>query len=193
MSENSNLQLLIIQQPGTLSASFFQTYRENDRKAVINPCLILQLVKIESSGEINKSTESLGNISQFIATASLFSADGTDSSFVAVESLQKDPKYQPYVASIMQKYDLNLKSVPYERVIDGNTVSQCHILRDVSGSLGAYFVFEDVSVHIDGLFKLKICIHDIARSPSLICSIMTEPFRSLASKEYNYLGGKRVE
>lgn len=184
--------LLIVQQPGTLSASFFQTYRENDRKSVINPCPIIQLVKIEPSGVINKSIESLGNISQLVGNASLLSIDNKDVSFVSVDSLQKNPKFHSYVSSIKEKYDSNIKSVPYERVLDGNTVSQCHILRDVYGSLGAYFVFEDIAVNLEGLFRLKVCIHDLNRPPSPICCIITEPFRSLASKEYNYLGGIQI-
>jgi hypothetical protein len=189
MAEQSKYALLVVQQPGPISASFFNSYRENDRKTVVNPCPILQLVKIEDSGEINKSIESLGNISQFVGNASLLSVDDEDVSFVSVSSLEKNPKLHTVVNAIKDKYDSNMKSVPYERVLDGTTVSQCHILRDVYGTVGAYFVFEDLAINLDGLFKLKVAIHDISDPPSLLCTIITEPFRALTSKEYNYLGG----
>ena len=182
-------ELSIIQQPGPLSASFFHSYRENDRKSVINPCPILQLVKIEDSGKISKSLESLGNISQYVGSASLLSNDGNDVSFVSVSSLTKDPKLHSIVNAIRGKYDSNISSVPYERVLVGTTVSQCHILRDLCGTLGAYFVFEDLAINLDGIFKLKVAIHDLGEMPSLLCTITTEPFRSLTSTEVNYLGG----
>jgi hypothetical protein len=182
-------KLLIIQQPGPLSASFFHSYRENDRKSVINPCPILQLVKIEDSGKFSKSLESLGNITQYVGSASLLSNDGHDVSFVSVSSLTEDLKLHSVVNAIRDKYDSNTSSVPYERVLAGTTVSQCHILRDLCGTLGAYFIFEDLAINLDGIFKLKVVIHDLTEIPSLLCTITTEPFRSKNSTEVNYLGG----
>ena len=182
-------KLLIIQQPGPVSASYFHSIRENDRKTVINPCPILQLVKIEDSGKISKSVDILGNTSQYIGSASLLSNDGNDVSFVSVSSLTEDPKLHTVVNVIRGKYDSNISSVPYERVLDGTTVSQCHILRDLCGTLGAYFIFEDLAINLDGIFKLKVVIHDITEIPSLLCTVTTETFRSLTSTEVNILGG----
>ena len=126
-----------------------------------------------------------------VAHAILLSPDDEDLTFVSVKALEKDPQLKSCVDAINSQYDgKNLISVPFERVLCGNTVSQCHFLRDLCGNLGAYFIFEDLSVNITGKFKIKICASNIMNNiDRKLYSIISDPFQILSSKETNYLKG----
>ena len=49
-----------------------------------------------------------------------------------------------------------------ERLLCGKIVSSCYVLNDTLGDTGAYFIFEDLSVNMEGKYKLKISITDLS-------------------------------
>ncbi|TPX63426.1 hypothetical protein SpCBS45565_g06620 [Spizellomyces sp. 'palustris'] len=55
-------------------------------------------------------------------------------------------------------------SKPYVGTLFGSLVSQCHFLTDLSGTKGAYFVFPELCIRVEGTFKLKIILSNLARS-----------------------------
>lgn len=55
-----------------------------------------------------------------------------------------------------------LSAAKVETMLEGKLVSPCYILTDLKGDLGAYFIFEDLSVNIEGKYKLKISVTDLS-------------------------------
>jgi hypothetical protein len=48
-----------------------------------------------------------------------------------------------------------------ERLLCGKIVSSCYVLNDTLGDTGAYFIFEDLSVNMEGKYKLRISVTDL--------------------------------
>ncbi|KAJ3290077.1 hypothetical protein HDU76_007445 [Blyttiomyces sp. JEL0837] len=46
----------------------------------------------------------------------------------------------------------------WESTLFGSIVSSCHFLTDLTGQKGAYFVFPDLSVRVEGTYRLKIVL-----------------------------------
>lgn len=51
----------------------------------------------------------------------------------------------------------------WERTLTGSLVSSSHYLTDLTGSKGAYFVFPDLSCRVEGNFRLRIILTNLAR------------------------------
>ncbi|KAI8909978.1 velvet factor-domain-containing protein [Powellomyces hirtus] len=51
----------------------------------------------------------------------------------------------------------------WERVLMGSMVSSCHYLCDLNGLKGAYFVFPDLSLRVEGIFRLRMSLYNLAR------------------------------
>ncbi|RKO86560.1 velvet factor, partial [Blyttiomyces helicus] len=51
----------------------------------------------------------------------------------------------------------------WERSLIGSVVSSCHYLTDLGGSKGAYFIFPDLAIRIEGRFRLKLILSNLAR------------------------------
>ena len=43
----------------------------------------------------------------------------------------------------------------------GSTLSACFRLLDLNGQWGAYFLFPEICLRLEGLFALKFTIHDV--------------------------------
>ena len=130
----------------------------------MSPCPIFQLVKIDEFGQIQREIQYLGDISWWVAHILLYSDNNEDVSLVNTKSLEKDPQYLVYAEHIQaRKVEDDGSIFLYERLLEGNTVSSCHILTDLYGKKGAYFVFEDLSVKIEGYFRLKVFVSDLSQ------------------------------
>lgn len=149
-------QLLVIQQPGSVSST--SLFGEKMARRVVSAPPIFQLVKKTSDGKIIKDPSELGNVSLMVAHLALLSTEDKDVSFINTKSLENTPQYQMYS---LQKTSLE-NTCLYERILEGSLVSNCHFLTDLLGKKGAYFVFEDLSIKIEGLFKLFVIVNDLS-------------------------------
>ncbi|KAJ3169045.1 hypothetical protein HDU87_000872 [Geranomyces variabilis] len=79
----------------------------------------------------------------------------------------------------------------WERVLGGMMVSSCYYLSDLNGLKGAYFVFPDLTIRVDGTFRLRMSLFNLASlgahsdKPAVtICTVLTQPFRSYTARDY---------
>ena len=156
--------LVVLQQPGSVEANCFRGYRSN--RSYISPCPIFQLVVKDENCCLQRKYSSLGDVDQFIAHAVILSEEGENQTWVSTESLQHDPKERLYLQQLKsrQKEQVGHEEplMKAERLLCGNIVSSCHVLNDISGYTGAYFIFEDLSVNIEGKYKLRISVTDLS-------------------------------
>ncbi|KAF2001873.1 hypothetical protein P154DRAFT_154633 [Amniculicola lignicola CBS 123094] len=73
------------------------------------------------------------------------------------------------------------------RALVGALTSSLHRLKDVDNKDGAFFVFGDISVRVQGIFRLRFSLFDLrkeAQSAEFLGSITSEPFRVLLAKDF---------
>ncbi|GAN09185.1 hypothetical protein MAM1_0249d08707 [Mucor ambiguus] len=81
------------------------------------------------------------------------------------------------------------------RSLAGATVASAEKLYDLDGNLGIFFIFQDVSLRIEGSFRLEFSLVDIEEPPFLHCvntksaspvlkTIETKPFKSYTPKNF---------
>ena len=91
-----------------------------------------------------------------VAHISLYSADGeVEKTYIRADSLKEDPRYSEQLKSRTMELDANYA---FERLLDGTSVSSCYLLTDLYGSRGAYFVFEDLSIKMEGTYRLQLSL-----------------------------------
>ncbi|KAJ3161610.1 hypothetical protein HDU88_007245 [Geranomyces variabilis] len=95
---------------------------------------------------------------------------------------QPQPQPPPHVAGARDTW---------ERVLGGMMVSSCYYLSDLNGLKGAYFVFPDLTIRVDGTFRLRMSLFNLASlgahsdAPAVtICTVLTQPFRSYTARDY---------
>ncbi|KAF1798857.1 velvet factor [Mucor lusitanicus] len=81
------------------------------------------------------------------------------------------------------------------RNLAGATVASAEKLYDLEGNLGIFFIFQDISLRIEGVFKLEFSLVDIEEPPFLHCvntqsaspvlkTVETKPFTSYTPKNF---------
>ncbi|PVU99127.1 hypothetical protein BB559_000962 [Furculomyces boomerangus] len=71
------------------------------------------------------------------------------------------------------------------RTITGSSVSSLSFLKDESGTDGAFFVFPDLSVRCEGVYKLKFMLFEIVGSTVFFCkSILSSNFTVYSAKKF---------
>lgn len=147
-----------------MEANCFRGYRSN--RSCICPCPIFQLAIKRENDCLLKQHSRLGNVDQFIAHATILSEAGEDQTWVNTESLNRDPKERLYFQQLKsrQKEQVGPEEalMKAERLLCGKVVSSCYVLNDTLGDTGAYFIFEDLSVNMEGKYRLKISISDLS-------------------------------
>ncbi|KAI9105524.1 velvet factor-domain-containing protein [Phlyctochytrium arcticum] len=78
---------------------------------------------------------------------------------------------------------------PHIGTLFGSLVSPCHFLTDLNGTKGAYFVFPDLSIRVEGTFTLKIILSNLASIKSqgvatVMASVTSNPFISYNSRDF---------
>ncbi|KAJ3039422.1 hypothetical protein HDV00_012198 [Rhizophlyctis rosea] len=84
------------------------------------------------------------------------------------------------------------ESFKWERSLFGSLVSSCHFLTDLSGSKGAYFVFPDLSIRIEGKFRLKLIMSDLSciysgqteRAAPQVCTAVSQVFTAYTARDW---------
>ncbi|KAI8822467.1 velvet factor [Fimicolochytrium jonesii] len=79
----------------------------------------------------------------------------------------------------------------WEQTLFGHLVSSCHFLSDLSGLKGAFFVFPFLAIRVEGNFRLRMVLTNLAslrttpqRPAETICEIITDPFKSYTGRDY---------
>ncbi|KAI8993334.1 velvet factor-domain-containing protein [Pilobolus umbonatus] len=73
----------------------------------------------------------------------------------------------------------------HSKLTVGRTVSSLYILRDLDGKDGAFFVFSDISVRTEGIYRLRMCLFDIRQSTvNYNISVTTNPFTVYSAKTF---------
>ncbi|ORY94439.1 velvet factor-domain-containing protein [Syncephalastrum racemosum] len=73
----------------------------------------------------------------------------------------------------------------HSRMTIGRTVSSLYLLRDLDDAEGAFFVFSDISVRADGLYRMRMCLFEI--EDSNVCfrlSVTTDTFTVYSAKKF---------
>ncbi|KAL1918502.1 uncharacterized protein VTP21DRAFT_3162 [Calcarisporiella thermophila] len=72
-----------------------------------------------------------------------------------------------------------------QRPLVGSNVSSLHRLKDIDNTDGGFFVFGDLSVRVEGNFRLKLNLYRIKDEVAmLIQTIYSEPFTVYSAKEF---------
>jgi len=93
-----------------------------------------------------------------------------------------------FVSSSLLDGDENRPQAEKEEVksaLAGTLVSSLHRLKDTDNNDGGFFVFGDLSVKIEGFFKLQFTLYEVCdKEVAYIKSIVSEPFQVYASKNW---------
>lgn len=87
-----------------------------------------------------------------------------------------------------------------KRTIAGSTVSSLYLLKDLDGVKGAFFVFPNISIRMEGIYKLKFSLfemtgyfmlvviyRDVVKNHMSVCS---EDFTVYSAKKFPGMEGK---
>ncbi|KAI8808607.1 velvet factor-domain-containing protein [Cladochytrium replicatum] len=76
--------------------------------------------------------------------------------------------------------------VTLAQVLVGSLVSPCHVLADVDGNKGMFFVFSDISVRVGGKYRLKFLLYDVKAGDMsrYKASVMSDVFTVYHPKEF---------
>eukprot|EP00158_Paraphelidium_tribonemae_P006256 Partr_v1_DN27750_c2_g1_i7_m67791 putative Velvet factor len=128
----------------------------------IDPPPIIQLLARDADGNIVTNPDDLHF---FVAHASLMSSDGYHERMLGADEVQ---------------------------LLMGSLVSSVYTLADLDGHQGNYFIFPDLSVRIEGEYKLRFSIMNIAwsrtaapgESGPVVSSTMTNTFKAYTAKKF---------
>ncbi|KAJ3110538.1 hypothetical protein HDU96_006493 [Phlyctochytrium bullatum] len=75
------------------------------------------------------------------------------------------------------------------RVLLGTLTSQCHVLQDVEGNLGCFFVFPDVAVRASGDYRLRFDLFDLASAVAFgpqkaLATVISNEFRVYSPQNF---------
>ncbi|KAI9491403.1 velvet factor-domain-containing protein, partial [Zychaea mexicana] len=73
----------------------------------------------------------------------------------------------------------------HSKLTIGRTVSSLYLLRDLDDTEGAFFAFSDISVRVDGYYRLRMCLFEIVESGvHYRRGVLTDPFTVYSAKKF---------
>jgi hypothetical protein len=71
--------------------------------------------------------------------------------------------------------------------LSGTVVSSLHRLKDLDNKEGAFFVFGDVSIKVEGTYQLQFDLYEMQETEQCvhICTTISQPFPVVSSKNFN--------
>ncbi|KAI9481682.1 MAG: velvet factor [Benjaminiella poitrasii] len=88
-------------------------------------------------------------------------------------------------ANLAHPMDDNEIYTPTHNALSGQTVSSMYKLKDIDNYDGAFFIFGDLSVKVEGSYRLKLSLFEITTTGSVcLQSIFTEPFVVYPTKKF---------
>ncbi|KAJ3411425.1 hypothetical protein HDV05_002207 [Chytridiales sp. JEL 0842] len=136
----SHYCLIVLQQPLTYKPCGFGG--DKTIKRPLDPCLIVQIGIVKETGEVVTSLSELGDVSFMIAHATLLFSDT-----------------QTPIPPSPSPLDPTLSELP----LFGSLLSSAHYLSPLppQSSKGAFFVFPDLNIRIEGKFRIKLTMRDL--------------------------------
>ncbi|KAA6411057.1 MAG: hypothetical protein FRX48_05368 [Lasallia pustulata] len=91
----------------------------------------------------------------------------------------------PYFFMCCNLLDANHERPAQQAALAGTLVSSLHRLKDVDNSDGGFFVFGDLSVKVEGEFRLRFSLFEMCKHEVIyIKSISSDPFTVYAAKNF---------
>ncbi|KAJ1953513.1 hypothetical protein IWQ62_005974, partial [Dispira parvispora] len=70
-------------------------------------------------------------------------------------------------------------------ILSGSLVSSVHNLRDINGKRGAFFVFPDLSIRLEGTYRLKFHLYELVGHTVYYCDqVVSNPFTVYSPKRF---------
>ncbi|KAF9897859.1 hypothetical protein BX616_004862 [Lobosporangium transversale] len=168
-------------------------FGEKDRRPIDPPPIIRLTVREADGSEVDLSMPGNVNISRWILTADIYSADGSSPC-----SLVTNPATTAHLnsAACVQTIGditmsvLNLSTEPpvVTRNLIGSLGASSELLRDLNGHLGIFFAFPDLSVRTEGVYTLKFSFTMLPEPPvmtsTVLATILSEPFEIYPAKRF---------
>lgn len=71
------------------------------------------------------------------------------------------------------------------RTTAGSVVQSLHKLKDTNEAEGAFFIFADISIRVEGIFRLKFTLFEIkGMEVERVCSVFSDPFQVYSPKSF---------
>ncbi|KAI8883973.1 hypothetical protein K501DRAFT_183310 [Backusella circina FSU 941] len=88
-------------------------------------------------------------------------------------------------ANLVHPDDDNEIYTPTHNALSGQIVSSMYKLKDINDLDGAFFIFGDLSVKVEGCFRLKLSLFEITLTGAVcLNSIFTDPFIVYSAKKF---------
>ncbi|KAI8880868.1 hypothetical protein K501DRAFT_254273 [Backusella circina FSU 941] len=182
-TKNKRYKLIISQHPVRARCCGFG---EKDRRP-IDPPPIIQLYIERSDGTLKNAIDDADNISLFVVQCDLFSEDGRESrNHVFNPSIAKGDTS----ATVTSGRLMTFEDPSPTKTLMGSNVSSGYQLCDANNQMGIFFVFQDLSVRIEGRFRLRFLFTNLSAGDPLTMStqvsdeVMSEPFTVYSAKNF---------
>ncbi|KAF9086107.1 hypothetical protein BGX23_009130 [Mortierella sp. AD031] len=160
----------------------------------MDPPPIVRLIVREADGTpVDLNIPGNVDISQCIVMAELFTVDRqTSCSLVAnpatTTAIPATPQVKTIGDSTMSVLHLAVPPPISTRNLTGSTGASGDLLKDLTGSLGIFFAFPDLSVRTDGLYTLKFSFVMLPDSPlvpaPVLATVFSAPFEIFHAKRF---------
>ncbi|KAI8927139.1 velvet factor-domain-containing protein [Entophlyctis helioformis] len=147
-----NYELIIRQQPSRARMSGFGI---KDRRP-LDPTPIAQVIMRNPDGSYGRAR--YDDAAFLISHVTLWSTDM--STQLSAVSAPAPTSFGPPIIGRSPAPDVPPTS-QHNQILLGALISPCHILSDVDGDRGLFFIFPDVSVRTSGTYRIKISLYDI--------------------------------
>ncbi|CAO3591094.1 unnamed protein product [Absidia cylindrospora] len=95
------------------------------------------------------------------------------------------PYFFLYATLVTETGDKDLTFLDNARTTAGTTVQSLHRLRDRNNEDGAFFIFADVSIRMEGFFRLRFTLFEIIESYATYrCSVLSDAFQVYSPKSF---------
>ncbi|CEP09309.1 hypothetical protein [Parasitella parasitica] len=166
-------------------------FGEKDRRP-IDPPPILQLFLERPDGTLQNAHDDDSNISLFVVQCDLFSENGKERrSQVYNPSSAAPPSASPATDSKPTTGTLlSFQDPAPTRSLMGAVVSNAYQLTDHNNEPGIFFIFQDLSVRIEGTFCLNFMFIDLSAGDPLTMStritddVLSKPFTVYSAKNF---------
>ncbi|SAL95219.1 hypothetical protein [Absidia glauca] len=98
------------------------------------------------------------------------------------------PYFFMYATLVTESGDEDLTFVESTRMTAGTTVQSLHRLRDCDNDEGTFFIFADISIRMEGFFRLRFTLFEIAGLYATSrCSVLSDVFQVFSPKKSTFL------
>ncbi|KAI8642958.1 velvet factor-domain-containing protein [Parasitella parasitica] len=186
--KSKQYRLIMVQNPVRARCCGFG---EKDRRP-IDPPPILQLFLERPDGTLQNAHDDDSNISLFVVQCDLCSENGEEQrshvynpSSAAPASVSPATDSKPTTGTL-----LSFQDPAPTRSLMGAVVSNAYQLTDHKNEPGIFFIFQDLSVRIEGTFCLKFMFIDLSAGDPLTMStrvtnhVLSKPFTVYSAKNF---------